>query len=110
MGRGRPVDARAGHHRSVSGSHRRPAVRKPRRMTSICHLAATALSDWTSTISRGLRETTMGYGLDSELLADDLDRFLATLRQRYRGASAAAAAARPYCWRLRSHPNSKIAQ
>src|SRR5260221_10998871 len=79
-------------------------------MASIRHLARTALSDWTSTIYRGLRETTMGYGLDSELLADDLDRFLATLSQRYRGASAAAAAARAEYWALRSEPDAQLAE
>ena len=52
----------------------------------------------------------MGYGLDSELVADDLDRFLASLGQRYRSASEAAAAARADYWALRSEPDAQLAE
>jgi len=52
----------------------------------------------------------MGYGLDSELQADELARFLATLSQRYRGASEAAAAARAQYWALRSEPDAQLAE
>ena len=52
----------------------------------------------------------MGYGLDSELVADELDRFLASLGQRYRGASEAAAAARAEYWALTSEPDAQLAE
>jgi len=43
----------------------------------------------------------MGYGLDSEVVEDELDRFLAMLNRRYRTASEAAGAARAEFWALR---------
>ena len=52
----------------------------------------------------------MGYGLDSELVADELAQFLASLNQRYRGASAAAAAARAEYWALKSEPDTQLAE
>src|SRR5882762_58292 len=51
LGCRRPLDARAGHHRRVPGARCRSALRESRQMTSICHLAATPLSDWRSTMS-----------------------------------------------------------
>lgn len=52
----------------------------------------------------------MGYGLDSELVVDELDRFLASLDQRYRGASEAAGAARAEYWALKSEPDAQLAE
>jgi hypothetical protein len=52
----------------------------------------------------------MGYGLDSELVADELAQFLTSLSQRYRGASAAAAAARAEYWALKSEPDTQLAE
>ena len=52
----------------------------------------------------------MGYGLDSELLADELDRFLLGLSQRYQGASEAAAAARAEYWAIKSEPDAPLAE
>lgn len=52
----------------------------------------------------------MGYGRDNELVADDLERFLASLSQRYRGASEAVAAARAEYWVLKSEPDTQLAE
>lgn len=52
----------------------------------------------------------MGYGLDSELVEDELDRLLATLNRRYRAASEAAGAARAEYWALRQDTDTPLDQ
>ena len=52
----------------------------------------------------------MGYGLDSEVAADELDQLLATLDRRYRSASAAAHAARAEFWALRHESDTPLTQ
>ena len=52
----------------------------------------------------------MGYGLDSEVAADELDQLLATLDWRYRTASAAANAARAEFWALRHESDTPLTQ
>ncbi len=52
----------------------------------------------------------MGYGLDSEVAADELDQLLATLDRRYRSASAAASAARAEYWALRHESDTPLRQ
>jgi len=61
-------------------------------------------------VSRGPRESIMDYGLDSELITDELDRFLVGLGERYRGISQAAGAARAEYWALRSEPDTQLAE
>jgi len=61
-------------------------------------------------VSRRPRESIMGYGLDSELITDELDRFLVGLGERYRGISEAAAAARAEYWALKSEPDAQLAE
>ncbi|HVN99682.1 MAG TPA: hypothetical protein VMT49_06555 [Steroidobacteraceae bacterium] len=50
----------------------------------------------------------MGYGLDSEVAADELDQLLATLDRRYRSASEAANAARAELWALRHEADTPL--
>jgi len=52
----------------------------------------------------------MGYGLDSEVAADELDQLLARLDRRYRSASAAALAARGEYWALRQEHDTPLEQ
>jgi hypothetical protein len=52
----------------------------------------------------------MGYGLDQELVEDELDRFLATLNRRYQTASAAAGAARAEYWALKCDTDTPMTQ
>ena len=52
----------------------------------------------------------MGYGLDSEVAADELNQLLATLDCRYRSASAAANAARAEFWALRHESDTPLKQ
>ena len=52
----------------------------------------------------------MGYGLDNEIVDDELDRLLATLDRRYRAASAAAGAARAEYWALRHDTDTPLDQ
>ena len=50
----------------------------------------------------------MGYGLDTEVAADELDQLLVTLDRRYRSASAAANAARAELWALRHESDTPL--
>ena len=50
----------------------------------------------------------MGFGLDTEIAQDDLDRFIAQLNQHYLSASAAAGGARAVYWALRSEPDTPV--
>jgi hypothetical protein len=52
----------------------------------------------------------MGYGLDCEGAADELEQLLATLDRRYRSASAAALAARGEYWALRQESDTPLEQ
>ncbi|MBS0386947.1 MAG: hypothetical protein JSR15_00600 [Proteobacteria bacterium] len=52
----------------------------------------------------------MGYGLDSEVAADELDQLLAKLDRRYRTACAAAHAARAEFWALRHESDTPLTQ
>lgn len=52
----------------------------------------------------------MGYGLDSEVAADELDQLLATLDRRYRSLSEAADAARAEFWALRHESDTPLTQ
>ena len=52
----------------------------------------------------------MGYGLDSEVAADELEQLLATLDRRFRSASAAAYAARAEYWAQRQEGDTPLAQ
>jgi hypothetical protein len=52
----------------------------------------------------------MGYGLDSEVAADELEQLLVTLDRRYRSACAAALAARAEYWALRQEDDTPLEQ
>jgi hypothetical protein len=52
----------------------------------------------------------MGYALESEVAADELEQLLATLDRRYLSASAAALAARGEYWALRQEHDTPLEQ
>lgn len=52
----------------------------------------------------------MGYALDNEVVADDLEQLLAKLDWRYRTASNAANAARAEYWALRQESDTPLRQ
>lgn len=55
-------------------------------------------------------EFKMGYGLDREMVEDELDRCLATLNRRHQSASEAAGAARAEYWALKSEGETPLGQ